>query len=351
MNHSTRTVLGSGPHAGQSSTVAVLVNLRARKASHRIASLVRTLLPNARLGITRTLEEARQWVEHEMLPNPPALLLSGGGDGTAVCLLNEMMGLGMPLPALGLLPLGTGNGWARVMGAPRAATALRAVASIDQSPLELCSFSLVEADGRVCPFAGAGWDADILHDHALQRAKLPASLRTRTPVGLAYFFSITTRSLPRYLFRPPPRVTVTNLGEDALTADSDGKLVRVPCGGAGQVIYRGPFGVLGAGTTPAIGMGFRAFPILDTHPGRMAVRVYNAPAGEAARNVAKLFRGERTMPGSHEWLLTHCRMDFDRDVPLEVGGDIEGTRRHVEFRLSAQRVNLVDWRPSRSVSW
>src|SRR5690349_2853329 len=128
-------------------SIAVIVNLHARRGSAAFGRLVRDLLPGARLAVTSSLEEARRFITEELAPRPPRLLLSGGGDGTAVSILNELLLTGMPLPALGLLPLGTGNGWAREMGAPRAALALRDVASLYGKTPPTRRFSLVQIEG------------------------------------------------------------------------------------------------------------------------------------------------------------------------------------------------------------
>jgi len=59
--------------------IAVLVNLRARKGSEGIGGLVRRFLPRARVALTRSLEEARTWIDQQLRTNPPSLLLAGGG--------------------------------------------------------------------------------------------------------------------------------------------------------------------------------------------------------------------------------------------------------------------------------
>ena len=87
-------------------SVAVLVNLRARKGSERVGTMVRALLPRARLAVTRSLDEARAWLRDEVSRNPPSLILSGGGDGTAVGLINEIRALALEVPPIGVLPLG-----------------------------------------------------------------------------------------------------------------------------------------------------------------------------------------------------------------------------------------------------
>ena len=36
-------------------------------------------------------------------------------------------------------------------------------------------------------------------------------------------------------------------------------------------------------------------------------------------------------------------MEFDRDVPVEIGGDAIGLRRSVEYRVAPQVVKVVEW--------
>ncbi len=321
-----------------------MVNVRARRGSAAIAQLVRSVLPQARLAVTTSIEEARRWVVEELMPNPPELLLSGGGDGTAVSLLNELRAANTAFPAMGLLPLGTGNGWARVTGAPGTAHALRSIAALDGSAPPCRHFALVETEGRLTPFAGTGWDAEIVSDYHRILASMPRPLNHAQSPAAGYLRAIFTRTIPRHLSQNgPATLTLTNLGADAYCIDDSGKPARVAGGGRGAVLYRGPLGVAGAGTTTELGLGFRAFPFAHAMPGRLAVRVYGATPLEAMFRMPRLWRGAHPMPKSHSFLLDHCRMDFDRDVPFEIGGDLLGDRRSVEFRLSDLGVNLVDW--------
>jgi len=331
--------------------VAVLVNVRARRGSEAIGELVRSVLPNARLAVTTSLEEARRWVLEELMPNPPQLLLSAGGDGTAVSLLNELRDANTAFPALGLLPLGTGNGWARVTGAPKARAALRGIAALDGDAPPVKHFGLVETEGRLTPFAGTGWDAEIVSDYHGVLASLPKPVNKVQSPTLGYMRAVFTRTIPRHLSQKgPATLTLTNLGEQAYVVDDEGKPTRVAGGGRGAVLYQGPLGVAGASTTTELGLGFRAFPFAHAMAGRLAVRVYGATPLEAMVRMPRLWRGAHPVPKSHSFLLTHCRMDFDREVLFEIGGDLLGGRRSVEFRLAGVGVNLVDWPSLRSAS-
>jgi diacylglycerol kinase family enzyme len=324
--------------------IAVLVNLRARRGSEGVGGLVERFLPRARVALTRSLEEARAWISDTLRPNPPSLLLAGGGDGTITGLLNELRTAGVALPAIGVLPLGTGNAWARVTGAPRPAVALKQIAAVGERLPPLRPFALVRVEGKVAPFAGTGWDAEMIQDFKNQLA-IAGPLRG-TQAGLrGYLGAMFTRTIPRHVFGDGnPQVSVYNLGDTALTVDARGTVKPVEHGEKGALLYRGPAGVAGAATTPEWGFGFKAFPFAQAVPHRLSVRVYGAGVLEATRNMFRLWRGEHPIPRMHDWFVQRLRMDFDREVPFQMGGDVIGMRRSVEFDLAEENVQLVDWR-------
>ncbi len=324
--------------------IAVLVNLRARRGSEGMGGLVQRFLPRARVALTRSLEEARAWISNTLRPNPPSLLLAGGGDGTITGLLNELRTAGMSVPAIGVLPLGTGNAWARVTGAPRPAEALKQIAAVGERLPPLRPFGLVRVEGKVAPFAGTGWDAEMIQDFKNQLAA-SGPLRSSQAGLRGYLSAMFTRTVPRHLFGDGnPMVSVYNLGEPALTVDAQGAVQPVPHGDKGALLYRGPAGVAGAATTPEWGFGFKAFPFAQAVPHRLSVRVYGAGVMEATRNMFRLWRGEHPLPHMHDWFVQRLRMDFDREVPFQMGGDVIGMRRSLEFDLAEESVQLVDWR-------
>jgi hypothetical protein len=125
--------------------------------------------------------------------------------------------------------------------------------------------------------------------------------------------------------------------------DANRAIRPLPGGDTGALLYRGPASVAGAATSPEWGFGFKAFPFAQAMPHRLSVRVYGAGVLEATRNMFKLWRGEHPLPKMHDFLVERVRMDFDRDVPFQIAGDVIGMRRSVEFELAEESVQLVDW--------
>ena len=327
-------------------SVAVLVNVRARHGSEEIGDRIRRILPKARVGVTHSLEEAQGCVTRHLVPDMPDILISGGGDGTAVTLLNELRRERLAVNTFGLLPLGTGNGWARATGVASQGAALRGLGALrDNEAPPTRTFSLVETEGRVTPFAGTGWDAEILSDYKKMLDEMPESLRTATGGTAGYIRSIFSRTIPRHLGgKERPVVRLVNLGAQAMRVDDQGRAVPIPNGGPGAVLYEGPISVGGAATTEELGLGFKAFRFAHLVPGRMAVRIYAASTLSATVRMPWLWRGVHPLPDDHNWMLTRCRMEFDRPVPFEIGGDLAGDRTSVEMGVAEDAVPLVDWR-------
>jgi diacylglycerol kinase family enzyme len=325
-------------------SVALVVNLRAGRGSQRLKKLAERRLPAVRVAATRNVEELGRFVDDVLARERPGVLLSGGGDGTAIRLLDEFAARDLELPVLGLLPLGTGNAWAHTVGAPSAVRGLERLSRRQLGALPTLRFSLVRIEGRLTPFAGTGWDADIVADYRAQNAALPPWLK-RAHTGLpGYMTSIFTRTAPRHLRgETPPRVRLINLGEPALFVDASGRSYPAPGGTRGALLYEGPYGVAGAGTSTDLGFGFKALHLGRHVPGRMHVRVYHPSVLTGLLAMPRLWRGEHPLPHSYDVLLTRCRMEFDREVSLEIGGDLVGKRRSIEFEIADRTVDVLDW--------
>jgi len=325
------------------SGLAILVNANAKRGGRRVAVQIARTLPGAGVRLTKATQEIDAWLR--MLP-PPRAVLAAGGDGTAVALLNALARVtpdGERLPTVGVLPLGTGNGWAHALGAPKLHMCLDLLGRTwGRLPTRRCS--LVEVEGTLAHFAGSGWDAMILNDykHQLETSRVPLRRFSKSVYG--YVSAALLRTAPKVAAFGNPRVVVENLGAEAYSLGEGGALQPIAGDPRGRVLYEGPAGVASVGTCPEFGYRFRAFPFAERMPGFINVRVYNRGALGAVQSIPMLWRGAHPLRGMHDWFATHVRMTFSRPVALQIGGDAHGMRQSIEYRAASRGAQLLDWR-------
>ena len=300
-------------------------------------------LPGASVRLTKSAEDVDAWLR--ALPSLRAVL-AAGGDGTAVALVNALARVtpaDRPLPEMGILPLGTGNGWAHSLGSPKLHRCLELLA-VARGPLPSRRCGLVDVDGTLAHFAGTGWDAMILDDYKRQLEVSKGPGRTISKSVYGYLTATLLRTVPRVAVHGNPHVVIENLGDAVFGIDADGTPRRMDGVGRGAVLYDGAVGITSVGTCPEFGYRFRAFPFAERMPGFVSVRAYSRNAFGAVANIPRLWKGQHPMRGMYDWLATHVRMTFSRAVPLQIGGDACGMRRTIEYRVSPRSVAMLDWR-------
>jgi diacylglycerol kinase family enzyme len=224
-----------------------------------------------------------------------------GGDGSLGVAYN--VAAGRSDLALGYIPAGFGNATSHLLRLPREPEKIGEVlAAGDARPVDL-----VEVDGRLALFAGAGWDALVAARYAAAGAR-----------GLPGWAMAVARSAPDLWRRPQVEVR----------AD-------------GWVVHRGPIELVVVGTTPFYGRGLQVNPGARPDAGSARLRIYPGPAHrfllEAGRWV--LHRSPRARPVDASSIEIHS-LD-DRDLPLQADGDAIGERQGWSFAIRPQAVRLI----------
>lgn len=346
---------------GTGKGVAVLFNARAKQVTAKVVRAFQRTLPDALVLVSEDFDQARRHAAR-IAAERPEVVMAGGGDGSIARLINLLREAGHgPLPVLGVLKLGTGNAWARVMGARDYWDMLPTLPSLPR-PLPTQTFHLVEVEGTLCPFAGVGWDARILNDYLRNLDKRSSQLigsriATRIHKGLGgYLYSLFRITIPEEvaLLRThgQPRMTMENLGETVYTLDAQGRPVRLEVSEghtAPRVLYQGPVSVAAAGVIEELGFGVRAFPFARRVPGHINLRIYNRTIVHATANILKIWQGHFPLPGLHDWFVQRVSMRFSRPMPFQIAGDGAGTRESIEFRVADQTIDVVDWNAARQM--
>jgi diacylglycerol kinase (ATP) len=274
---------------------AILLNRGAASAGNRrvarAVALTRAALDaDVHIADTRDVDELRAWMS-ERVPGY-AIVVVAGGDGSLSVAYNLLAG--RPDVTLGYLPAGFGNATANLLDLPRHPEWLAAVlARGDARPIDL-----VEVNGRLALFAGAGWDAIVAQRYHAAGA--------RRLVGWA---SAIARSVPDLLRRPEVRV------------EADG-----------TVVHDGPMELLVASTTPWYGRGLLVNPGARPDRGALTVRVYPGPLARFAVDTARWVARRSPSPPAIAAQQVVVGSRAGDPITLQADGDVVGSE--PEWRLS-----------------
>lgn len=385
---------------------AVLLNINARGVNQRVRQAIGRVVPEEHLFISKNPEEADRHAA-AIIERRYDGVFSGGGDGSLVMLINmlwkhvlrvnnqpgvasrtsppdpllapaDQVRLRSPrltnyrlpdfrpadsglqpsayslqpetpfrLPMLGILKLGTGNGWAGVVGSKKGVRQLRHVLS--GGALKFMPFDLIEADGRKFHFAGLGWDAAILNDYNSFKDlgnRFPR-LKTFITTLPGYLTSTFLKTIPVEAWkqvrgRGGMRIKVINRGKRLFRIEGGGRPVPARFG-RGDIIYHGPANIVGFATTPNYGFNMKAFPYAMTMPGMMNVRIVVAGIPEVVLNLGPIWEGTFRSPRFVDFLASDVEIVAAKPAPFHIGGDAEGLREQVRFAVSSEPVKVLDF--------
>ena len=253
--------------------------------------------------VTEGPEDALSWATtaaHEGFE----VVVAGGGDGTVTAVAQGVFASGADVP-VAIVPLGTGNGLARVLGVPleprEALEALAAGKPVKLDVLEVTSHGLVSL-----LFCGAGLDAKINEDADREaKDRLGFLAYVRAALGAA-----------------------SDLERHDLTVTVDGRTSRL----------RGHT-VIAFNATKLELLGLEVGPDTTPHDGRMDVAVMRTPTRWAVlRRALRLLR--RADSRADLLPATSLRLEARPPLPVQVDGDPVGDT-PLEVRVAPAAVTFV----------
>jgi diacylglycerol kinase family enzyme len=338
-------LLSAGPRA----RIAVIVNQKARAARPELIHQLGRLVTPRDLYLSGSMDESRD-IATEVIARRYDGVLLGGGDGTFVQCLDDLSRAarlrGAALPAVGVLPLGTGNaiGWALGAERPTVNGLVKELRRARSGRFDRV-LDLLEIDGKKTPFAGCGLDAQIQEDFGWMGRTIDrlAGGARNLAAGPRYALTVGLRSVPRFLLEERPEIVVINTGRPAYRIDwRTGQPREDAPVAAGEVLFRGRAALCTASTIPFWGLRMKMFPFVGLKEGMFQLRCSTASAYETLRNLPGVFRGEYRTPNLHDFLCDAIEVKIDRPVPVQIGGDLSGEpRRSFSVRRSAEPIRVV----------
>jgi diacylglycerol kinase family enzyme len=323
---------------------AVILNANAKRVTERRARHLQLLSGGHDVFVSHSMEEADALVQH-VVARGYQRVLAGGGDGTVVNVINSICERaersGMALPQFGILRMGTGNAVASLLGSASPEEDLLRLMQEPQLPVVPLGLIRNAEDGKDFPFAGIGYDGEILNDYVWLKQNVKGPLVDDVAHSvLGYFAALMMRTLPRKLAeKAPPNVTIRTHGRAFYRDPADNDAMReIP---AGSVLYRGPAAMVSASTVPFYGYNFRMFPFAQDMPGMMQLRVVAMNPWKILSNLPAIWAGTHRDPECMDFHVEHVTVDGDCPLPFQVGGDAQGHRSRLEFAMSPRKVDLV----------
>jgi len=175
------------PHAGGG---------RAGRLWHRIEPLLWEVLGDPVIAITQRPAEVAAHLDDAMRLGFDRVITIGG-DGTNHVIINALaalaeQGTAMPLPVLGILPIGTGRDWARALGIPlKPEQAVQWLAEAQPQPVDVGRLACEGSTTHFLNIASSGISGEI--------AANVNAIQHRRPWT---FFSQTVQALLHYQPRP-----------------------------------------------------------------------------------------------------------------------------------------------------
>lgn len=328
--------------------VAVVLNGNARQVTDELVESFDQVVGAGDLFLSKSLSDAHAIARQIVAAGYP-VVLTGGGDGTFVQMVTSITrgaeeAQTQP-PRFGLLRLGTGNSLAWALGAGTSRKGVLADLARLRHDTAHRDLSLIDVEGLLTPFAGAGFDAlGLKHFHDVREVvrRLPW-LGKHATGAFSYGISVPTMTLPALALNPPLSLRIVNHGAAATVLDREGQPTGKVIDKDG-VLFEGQCIAALVSTIPYWGFGFRIFPFADRLPaGRFCLRVVTAPPLHIAAHMLSAWKGTYRHDGLHDFYVEDVAFEFPQSTAIEIGGDPGGMTTSMRARLHADPVRVVDY--------
>ncbi len=318
---------------------AFILNANAKSVTDRVVAQLVKLIPSGDLFYSKSMQDSENYYQ-TILDRGYGFVFSGGGDGTAVNAINTLNKISkrhrdIQLPRIGILKLGTGNAMAQVVSAQKPFWDVSHIVqggTIEQKPLQLVECD----DGTLTPFAGVGYDGEILNDYVHVKEK-----QGLTSI-LAYLWAGISRTMPRHIINKAPIIRIHSYGTayQMVSIEGEDREIEIP---PNTLLYEGPADIASVGSIPWYGFGFTMFPFANHKEGFLNLRI-------STMNLATVFthlypgiwKGTYRHPKLNDFLVQDIVIESQEPLPYQIGGDASGHRKKLRFKTARQRVQIAE---------
>lgn len=325
---------------------AVLLNALAKGWTGDQHERIQRLVRSDDLYLTDEFRQAEHTID-TLLARDYDFIFTGGGDGTVMFLVNAIERRirdgeidREEAPPVGILRMGSGNAIATYLGTESATAKLRALRA--GAPVAIHTLDMLENDDRqMFPFAGIGWDAEVLNDYEAFKDSVRGTAMEPYAIGLGgYVASIATRTLPRVLQTDSVEVRVRNNGEQAFKIDGDGEIIDEYS--PGDILYDGPVQTCAAATVSYWGYRIRMFPYATLERGYGMLRCFDGSVHHILAHLPSFWRGRFPEGDCVDFLFEDIEITSrDRTMAQQVTGEGAGHADSIHWQVSDPPVRLA----------
>ena len=328
--------------------------MKARKVNQSTLDLITKHVDIEDVYVTHTIEQSDQSLD-EIIEKRYPLVLCGGGDGTAMRIIEQMRlkvskhnasGGNYQVPKFGLLKLGTGNGWAGITRMPNGVEPIWVIRQHTMDQLLFSKFNMMEAENRLFHFGGFGYDALVLNDYIDMKKNYTEGFKWKLANSLVgYLGTIFAKSIPKITIESfNLNVRVINESDQPVYKCSHSKGLEETDYKKGDTLYEGKCQASVFGTTSDYGFGLKVMPWAMTKKGYFQVRTSDVGAMIPLMNIKRLWQGKIEHPRIYDFLVTEARLEFEDESPFQLGGDPEGYRQSLHVKTSDFLPEVLDFR-------
>lgn len=324
---------------------AVLLNALAKGWTGDRHEEIQRLVPSNDLYLTDNFRQAEHTID-TLLNRDYDIIFTAGGDGTIMFLVNALERriengelTREEAPPVGILRMGSGNAIATYLGTESATAKLRALRA--GAPVAIHSLNMLEDADGLFPFAGIGWDAEVLNDYEDFKESVRDTAVEPYTVGLpGYVASVFTRTIPRVMTIEPVDVRVVNRGDEAYKVDGDGNVVQTY--GPGDVLFNGRVQTVATATVSYWGYRIRMFPYATLEWGYAMLRCFNGSPQDIVCHLPSFWRGHFPTADCVDFLYSDIDIEtHERALAYQKIGEGEGHAQSVRWRVADHPVRLA----------